>query len=71
MIPVNLQMILFLSKDALTLLMKAIHNKDYSVVKTFKAGLFGVSSSVLWEGGEFTDFFSNFASLLNEQKFSR
>ena len=25
--------------------MKAIHNKDYSVVKTFKAGLFRVSPS--------------------------
>ena len=70
-IPVNLQMLLFLSKDDLTLPTKAIHNKDYSVVKTFKAGLLGVSSSVLWEGGEFTDFFSNFASLLNEQNILR
>ena len=39
-------MLLFLSKDSITLLAKAIHNKDYSVVKTFKAGLFGVSLSV-------------------------
>ena len=34
---------LFLSKERLPLRLKAIHNKDYSVVKTFKAGLFGVS----------------------------
>ena len=34
--------------------MKAIHNKDYSVVKTFKAGLFRVSPSLfyLMEGAE-------------------
>ena len=42
-------MLLFLSKDSITLLAKAIHNKDYSVVKTFKAGLVGVSLSVLGE----------------------
>ena len=34
-------MLLFLSKDDLTLRLKAIHNKDYSVVKTFKAGPLG------------------------------
>ena len=28
--------------------MKAIHNKDYSVVKTFKAGLFRASPSFLY-----------------------
>ena len=48
--------------------MKAIHNKDYSVVKTFKAGLSRVSSSVLQGDGEFTDFFTNFAMLLRKQK---
>ena len=35
-------MLLFLSKDDLTLRLKAIHNKDYSVVKTFKAGPSGL-----------------------------
>jgi len=34
-------MLLFLSKDDLTLCLKAIHNKDYSVVKTFKTGPLG------------------------------
>ena len=35
-------MLLFLSKDDLTLRLKAIHNKDYSVVKTFKTGPSGL-----------------------------
>ena len=43
---------------------KAIHNKDYSVVKTFKAGLFGVSPSVLQADDEILDFFANFATVL-------
>ena len=43
---VNLLIILLLSKDVLPLHMKAIHNKDYSVVKTFKAGLIRASLSV-------------------------
>ena len=46
--------------------MKAIHNKDYSVVKTFKAGLIGVSPSVLRRDDDITDFFANFASALKK-----
>ena len=41
-------------------ILKAIHNKDYSVVKTFRAALFRVSSSlfvvVLYRLGEFILF---------------
>ena len=60
-------MLLFLSKDSITLLAKAIHNKDYSVVKTFKAGLVGVSLSVLGRDAEDIDFFVNFASVLKKR----
>ena len=49
------------------MLAKAIHNKDYSVVKTFKAGLVGVSLSVLGRDAEDTDFFVNFASVLKKR----
>ena len=60
-------MFLHISKDTLTLQLKAIHNKDYSVVKTFKAGLVGVSLSVLGRDAEDTDFFVNFASVLKKR----
>ena len=59
-------MLLHISKDTLTLQTKAIHNKDYSVVKTFKAGLLGVSLSVLGRDDEVIDFFANFASVYQE-----
>ena len=60
-------MLLFLSKDSITLLTKAIHNKDYSVVKTFKAGLVRVSPSVFRRDDGITDFFANFASVLKKR----
>ena len=33
--------------------MKAIHNKDYSVVKTLKTGFFGISFSFVLFGGHY------------------
>jgi hypothetical protein len=60
-------MLLHISKDTITLQTKAIHNKDYSVVKTFKAGLFGVSPSVLRRDDDIIDFFANFASALKKR----
>ena len=33
--------------------MKAIHNKDYSVVKTLKTGFFGISFSFALFGGHY------------------
>jgi hypothetical protein len=60
-------MLLHISKDTITLQTKAIHNKDYSVVKTFKAGLFGVSPSVLQADDENLDFFANFATVFEKR----
>ena len=57
---VNLLIILLLSKDVLPLHMKAIHNKDYSVVKTFKAGLIRASLSVYKKRFEDVAYFEPF-----------